>query len=50
MIPKIVEMESRPPEGMTREQLERIPRPNMLALARKLAMETKDELYLSSFT
>ncbi|WP_422445277.1 hypothetical protein [Thermoanaerobacterium sp. DL9XJH110] len=44
MIPKIIEMESGPPEGMTREQLERILRPNMLALARILAMEIKKDM------
>ncbi|AYO30838.1 hypothetical protein D2962_09620 [Biomaibacter acetigenes] len=43
MIPKIIEKESGPPEGMTEEQLQKILYPNLLAMARILAQEIKKE-------
>lgn len=44
MIPKIVERESGPPDGMTQEQLDRILRPNLRAMARILAAEIKKDM------
>ncbi|ADL07183.1 hypothetical protein [Thermosediminibacter oceani] len=43
MIPKIIEMEADLPDGMTEEQLEKLLRPNLLAFARILARDIKNQ-------